>query len=195
LPKRPREPVSQSPPAKAEEEEARLFREAASGAVPLRPGPQRVHHEPRARLPDPAEEDREVRAQLEALVRGEAAFELSDTAEFLEGAVADLDRRTRQKLRRGELAIQGHIDLHGMTRDEAKVALEAFVIAQHDAGHRVVLVVHGRGRNSKDGVPVLKERMAPWLSRGPLGRRVLAFCSARPSDGGTGALYVLLRKA
>jgi DNA-nicking Smr family endonuclease len=109
--------------------------------------------------------------------------------------VADLDRRTRQKLRRGDLAIQGHIDLHGMTREEAKAALEAFVIGQHDSGHRVLLVVHGRGRNSKDGIPVLKERMSPWLSRGPLGRRVLAFCSARPCDGGTCALYVLLRKA
>jgi DNA-nicking Smr family endonuclease len=195
MPKRPREPASTPPPPRTEDDEARLFREAASGAVPLRPGPERVTALPNVRLPDPAEDDQAVRNQLEALVRGEAAFDLSDTEEFLEGAVVDLDRRTRQKLRRGDLAIQGHIDLHGMTRDEAKVALEKFLIAQHDAGRRVLLVVHGRGRNSKDGVPVLKERMVPWLSRGPLGRRVLAFCSARPCDGGTGALYVLLRKA
>jgi DNA-nicking Smr family endonuclease len=174
---------------------ARPVKEAVTGVVPIPAGPERVTSLPRASLPDPAEEDREVRAQLEALVRGEATFELSDTEEFIEGAVADLDRRTRHKLRRGELAIQGHIDLHGMTRDEAKVALEAFLVHQWEVGHRVVLVVHGRGRNSKDGVPVLKERMGPWLSRGAIGRRVLGFCSARPCDGGTGAVYVLLRTA
>src|SRR5450432_1930660 len=167
--KRPRAKASTPPPAKATEEEERLFREAVMGTVPLPPGPERVTALPAPRLPDPAEDDDEVRAQLAALVRGETAFDLSDTEEFLEGAVADLDRRTRQKLRRGDLALQGHIDLHGMTRDEAKGALEEFVVTQHEAGHRVLLVVHGRGRNSKDGVPVLKERMVPWLSRGPLG--------------------------
>ena len=62
------------------------------------------------------------------------------------------------------------------------------------AGHRALLVVHGRGLNSKDNAPVLKERLKSWLARGQIGRIVLAFSSARPVDGGTGALYVLLRR-
>jgi DNA-nicking Smr family endonuclease len=57
-----------------------------------------------------------------------------------------------------------------------------------------VLIIHGRGRRSKDQIPVLKERLKVWLSRGRVGRGVLAFCTARPADGGAGALYVLLRK-
>jgi DNA-nicking Smr family endonuclease len=56
-----------------------------------------------------------------------------------------------------------------------------------------VLIVHGRGLGSKDNVPVLKEKLTAWLTRGAIGRHVLAFTSARPWDGGTGAVYVLLR--
>ncbi|MHB1844007.1 MAG: Smr/MutS family protein [Deltaproteobacteria bacterium] len=127
-------------------------------------------------------------------MRGEAAFHVAETTEFIEGAVADLDRRTRLRLRRGELSVQAHLDLHGLTREEARVAVEQFVRSQRLRGHRCVLIVHGRGLNSKDGVPVLKEALARWLSRGPLGRSVLAFCTARPCDGGGGALYLLLRR-
>jgi DNA-nicking Smr family endonuclease len=56
-----------------------------------------------------------------------------------------------------------------------------------------VLIVHGRGLGSKDNIPVLKEKLQAWLTRGAIGRHVLAFTSARPWDGGTGAVYVLLR--
>jgi DNA-nicking Smr family endonuclease len=147
-----------------------------------------------ARLPDPNAEDREVTAELESLVRGEMAFDLSDTDEFLEGAVADLDRRTRRQLRHGEFAVQAHLDLHGLSRDEARDALAGFIGKQRGLGRRCVLIIHGRGLNSKDQIPVLKESMARWLSRGALGRQVLGFCTARPSDGGAGALYVLLRR-
>jgi DNA-nicking Smr family endonuclease len=57
-----------------------------------------------------------------------------------------------------------------------------------------VLIVHGRGHNSKDQIPVLKSRLANWLARGQWARLILGFTSARPCDGGAGALYVLLRR-
>jgi DNA-nicking Smr family endonuclease len=57
-----------------------------------------------------------------------------------------------------------------------------------------VLIIHGRGLHSKESVPVLKERLKVWLSRGRIGKSVLAFVTARPSDGGAGAVYVLLRR-
>lgn len=171
-----------------------LFLEAAAGAVPLKAGPARVVAEQQGRLPDPKADDREVMGELGALVRGEIRFRLEDTFEFIEGAVADLDKRTRLRLRRGEFAVQAHVDLHGLRREEAHAEVDRFVQEQHRQGRRCVLIVHGRGLNSKDRGPILKEQIGRWLSRGVAGKLVLAFCSARPCDGGAGAVYVLLRR-
>ena len=73
-------------------------------------------------------------------------------------------------------------------------AVDAFLTRAHRSGHRCVLIIHGRGLNSKDQIPVLKSRVTTWLRRGTWARWVLAFTSARPCDGGAGALYVLLRR-
>ena len=105
-----------------------------------------------------------------------------------------LDPRLMRRLRRGDFAWQAYIDLHGMTTEEARPAVDRFLIEAVRVGHRCVLIVHGRGHNSKDQTPVLKERLKVWLARGSAARIVLAFATARPSDGGAGALYVLLRR-
>ena len=68
-----------------------------------------------------------------------------------------------------------------------------FIRDCHNNGLRCVLIVHGRGFGSKDNIPVLKNKLASWLTRGAIGKKVLAFTSAKPYDGGTGAVYVLLR--
>jgi DNA-nicking Smr family endonuclease len=133
--------------------------------------------------------------ELRALVRGDAPFDLADGDEFVEGRVAGLDPNLVRKLRRGDFAVQGHVDLHGMTRDEAKRAVETFLRASRNAGKRCVLVVHGRGLHSRDQLPVLKEALRTWLSTARFARHVLAFATARPADGGAGAVYVLLRRA
>jgi DNA-nicking Smr family endonuclease len=133
--------------------------------------------------------------ELRALVRGDTPFDLADGDEFVEGRVAGLDPNLVRKLRRGDFAVQGHVDLHGMTRDEAKRAVEAFLRASRNAGKRCVVVVHGRGLHSKDQLPVLKEALRTWLSTARFARHVLAFATARPPDGGAGAVYVLLRRA
>ncbi len=139
-------------------------------------------------------EDDAALAELADLVAGVAAFDISDTEEHVEGTVVGLDPRILRRLRAGELAYQGHLDLHGMTADEAKRAVQEFIFRSMVAGHRCVLLVHGRGRNSPDQRPVLKDRLKDWLTHGELGRRVLAFSTARPYDGGSGAMYVLLRR-
>ncbi len=90
--------------------------------------------------------------------------------------------------------MQGVIDLHGLTRQEARELLPRFISRSRAQRRRCVLIVHGRGLNSKDQIPVLKESLKVWLSRGTLSRSVLAFCTARPNDGGAGAVYALLRK-
>ena len=81
-----------------------------------------------------------------------------------------------------------------MTREEAKAALEAYVLRARHAGKRCVLVVHGRGLHSKDQVPVLKDALKRWVATARFSEHVLAFATARPHDGGAGAVYLLLRR-
>jgi DNA-nicking Smr family endonuclease len=138
--------------------------------------------------------DAEALAELSDLVTGNGTFDIADSIELVEGAVAGLDRRLVRRLRAGDFAYQSFLDLHGMTAEEARVAVDRFLAAAHRKGQRCVLIVHGRGLNSKDHVPVLKHRVVTWLARGAWARLVLAFTSARVCDGGGGALYVLLRR-
>lgn len=138
--------------------------------------------------------DAEALAELCDLVAGNAPFDISDSDEHIEGAVIGLDPRLLRRLRAGEFSYQAHIDLHGMTSDQARHSVETFLTQAFHEGKRCVLIVHGRGRNSKDQIPVLKSRLTTWLGHGQWARLVLAFCTARPCDGGAGALYVLLRR-
>lgn len=176
-----------------EECERASFERAMAGVTPLEHDhvPSRISVPP---LP-PVEDELQVADRfLAGIVRGNVPFDLTDTGEYLEGKVQGLDPRVVQKLREGQYAVQGHLDLHGLDRHEAKVALREFIERAWADGKRCVLVIHGRGLRSPNGIPVLRERLKEWLSRGSIGRRVLAFASARPVDGGTGAVYVLLRR-
>jgi DNA-nicking Smr family endonuclease len=139
-------------------------------------------------------EDAEALATLSDLVAGNGDFDISDSSEYLEGSVLGLDPRILRRLRRGEFSYQALLDLHGRSAAAARVEVVRFVAEARAAGHRCVLIVHGRGHNSRDQVPILKERLKGWLAHGQVGRSILAFTSARPADGGTGAVYVLLRR-
>lgn len=139
-------------------------------------------------------EDAEAYAQLSDLVEGIGPFDIADTDEYIEGIAAGLDRRLLVRLRRGDYAVQGHIDLHGLNREEARIRVEQFLQESRLHSRRCVLIIHGRGLNSKDQIPVLKESVRLWLTRGRISRSVLCFATARPTDGGAGAVYVLLRR-
>ena len=99
--------------------------------------------------------------------------------------------RELQRLRRGRLRVEDHLDLHERTVAEAGVALERFLTDARRRGRRCVRIVHGKGLGSRSGRPILKTYVDRWLRTRS---EVLAFCSAIPPDGGTGALYVLLRR-
>lgn len=142
----------------------------------------------------PTDPDAEALAELSDLVAGNGSFDISQTTEFVEGAVLGLDRRLLRRLRNGEFAYQSYLDLHGKTSEQARAAVDSFLTDAYRRGYRCVLIVHGRGHNSTDQVPVLKRKVTAWLSRGSWARCVLAFTSARSCDGGSGALYVLLRR-
>jgi len=170
-----------------DDDEARLFRDAVRGVRPLAPrspAPRPPRARPRARF---------TRADQAAVLK-----------ESLQGADADPElaggeqlnfRRphvhpnTLRRLRRGEFRVQREIDLHGMTAAEAKAALREFLVRSLERGVRCVRIVHGKGLRSGNRGPVLKSTVSALLRRT---EAVLAYVSARPVDGGSGALYVLL---
>lgn len=105
----------------------------------------------------------------------------------------EVDTRTAEKLRRGQMEIEAKLDLHGHSRERAHEALNRFITASQASGKRCVLVVTGKG--GRDGSPGILRREVPnWLHEGGLNNIVLRHEKARPNDGGEGALYVLIRR-
>lgn len=111
-----------------------------------------------------------------------------------------MDRRRFEKLRRGRLAPEARLDLHGMTSERAHGALVAFILAAHGTGLRLVLVITGKGREGDADAHaphrhgVLRHSLPHWLSAPPLAGRVLQLAPAHQSHGGGGAFYVYLRR-
>jgi DNA-nicking Smr family endonuclease len=139
-------------------------------------------------------EEQEALHDLESLVDGSAPFDFSLSDEYIERAVEPNARVLLRKLRRGQYSVQANLDLHGMDREEARVRVEAFILRSVGLRLGCVKIIHGRGHNSKENRAVLKELLQLWLATRRMSRNVLAYTSARPSDGGAGAVYVLLRK-
>lgn len=114
------------------------------------------------------------------------------------GVTPGLDKRRAERLRRGQLSVEGRIDLHGMTQEAARRALDAFLAASYAAERRMLLVITGKGlrpnARAEDATGVLRRAVPRWLNESPNRERVLAFTHAQPRDGGSGALYVLLRR-
>ena len=105
---------------------------------------------------------------------------------------ADLGALDFAQLAEGRgIGAQARLDLHGCTWDDARARLQQFINQCQRQGQRRALIVHGKGRHSADGQPVLKAGLASWLKQHP---QVIAYCSARINDGGSGALYVEFRR-
>lgn len=114
---------------------------------------------------------------------------------------AGIDRNTAERLRRGQLPVEARLDLHGMNREKAQQALLGFIHRQYVAGKRCVLVITGKGPGKdgrrdplNEGFGVLKQSVPQWLAEPPNRSLVLKTATAKPKDGGEGALYVLLRR-
>jgi DNA-nicking Smr family endonuclease len=132
--------------------------------------------------------------EFESFARGDSPFSLTDTEEFQYGLAPGVTHELLASLKRGDFAFRQHLDLHGLSRDEAHAALGDFVVLARRNNERCVLVITGRGKSSPDGVSVIKEALPRWLSRAPIRAHVLAFCTAQSVHGGPGAFYVLLRR-
>ncbi|GEM_PF-107129 len=114
-----------------------------------------------------------------------------ETGEELLFARNGIQRRVIQNLRRGHYSINGELDLHGMTVPIAREALVKFLHRYRRAEQQCVRIVHGKGNGSRQKQPILKIKINQWLQQRD---EVLAFCSAPNTDGGTGAVYVLLKR-
>ena len=173
------------------------FLEAMSDVIPLSAdGKQKVPGQGKNIWPSHTLTDDEeaAMAHLRDLVKGSIEMDITFSDEYIEGTISGVRRSIMRQLKKGQLPIQDYIDLHGLTKKDAENRVREFLLKSHSRGLRCVLIVHGRGLNSPDSMPILKERLPVWLNRGPARKIVLAFATARPYDGGTGAIYVLLRK-
>lgn len=171
------------------EEEKRLFRTAVGPVKPVRQdkvGPDRTQPPPEP-LQTRMDEQQVLR---DLLSEGYDPVDL-ETGEELHYARPGLQHSLLRRLRRGHFSVGAALDLHGMTVAMARQALSEFLRDARRNGTRCVRIVHGKGKGSRLGQPVLKRKLNLWLRQRD---QVLAFCSARPVDGGTGAVYVLLKR-
>lgn len=131
---------------------------------------------------------------LADFMAGKLEFAVSGTGEYLEGHVVGLDELVLNRLREGQFSPEAHYDLHGLNSEQAFESLKEFIHTAWLKDLRSVLVITGRGKNSPAGQSVLRQKLQTWLTREPFKRIVLAFCTARPHDGGPGSIYILLRR-
>ncbi len=172
---------------KLDDDEASLFREAVSDVKPLR---QDRHTATPRRRPARARFAREDRlAVLEESLHGPLGDPLVASGDELSFRRPGVSQSVLRKLRRGEYRVGGELDLHGLTAAQAKQALRAFLAAALARQAGCVRIIHGKGLRSGHRGPVLKAAVSGVLMRTSA---VVAYVSARPVDGGTGALYVLL---
>lgn len=175
--------------ARLAEQERRAFELSVGPVTPLR-RVDRVLHERQQPAPEPRQREADERAVLLQALSDEIDIDtLLDTDETLSFRREGIAVEVVRKLRRGHWALQAQLDLHGLRRDAAREALGLFIHDSVRRGLRCVRVVHGKGHGSPGREPVLKGRVRRWLVQK---NEVLAFVQARASDGGAGALMVLL---
>lgn len=175
--------------AQKAEAERHLFVRAVGAVKPI-PAKARVLNLGKRPEPRPLQQDLDDQAALLESMSDEfdvsTLLDVDDQLSFRRpGIGTDITR----KLRKGEWSLQGQLDLHGLRSDEAREALGQFVRDAKRMGWRCVRVVHGKGLGSPGKEPVLKSKVQRWLVQK---NEVLAFVQAKPSDGGAGALVVLL---
>ena len=171
-------------------EDLAMFLAAVDGARPL-PKRDRVILDAPKPSPRPRQRELDEAAVIGELLHGPLAIDdwldLGGADSFVRSG---LSRTVLRDLRRGRWSIQGHVDLHGMNRHEAREQVTEFVAESLAAGKRCLRIVHGRGHGSPGREAILRQLVKVWLGRC---KDVLAFCHAPPSDGGDGALWVLLK--
>ena len=122
----------------------------------------------------------------------EVSYEVEDMqpGDVLSFCRSGIQNNIFKKLKKGQFNVGAELDLHGHTRPETQVALARFIQVSRENNIRCVRIIHGKGYGSSNQGPIIKPFVNKWLQQR---NEILAFCSARPNDGGTGAVYVLLK--
>lgn len=172
-----------------DDDDVLLFRQSMADARPLK---RSAEPPPRPKPPASArfrkaDEARVLRDSLDPSMDPEVL----DNGDHLHYRRAGVSDQLLKKLQRGRFRLQAEVDLHGLTVPMARRALADFLGECRQDGLTCVRVIHGKGLGSGNKGPVLKAKVARWLKQA---EPVLAYSSARPNDGGTGALYVLLER-
>ena len=180
-----------------QEDDLELFLQAVQDVKPLGgkgQGRQVAPENPPESPQTPPDQDSRAQKYLQDLVHGKVEFDIEMTSEYIIGHVRGFNSRMLNRLKTGEYSTQAHLDMHGMTTEQAHYQLICFMREQYLNGKRCILLIPGRGKNSPQGLGVLRQEVQRWLTQEPLKRVVLALSTAQPKHGGAGALYVLLRK-
>jgi len=153
-------------------------------------GPPTALPDSRPKTVDQNNEDRKL---MQAAMDENIPILAVNHPEYIEGWIGVAGRRFLPNLRNGIYSIQGAIDLHGLARDEARQAVEDFVSRMSRYRSCCVKIIHGRGINSPNDRAILKDNLQRWLVNRRMSHHVVAYASAPATDGGVGAVYVLLQ--
>jgi DNA-nicking Smr family endonuclease len=176
------------PPPTDADEDFEAFAEAMRN-VARRPDSNRAAQHRAPLDPRAKQHEADEKAVLDELLAHDPE-QFVETGEGLSYRGPGVQESVFRRLKRGAYRIGAELDLHGMNSETARVALHRFLAEAVLDGHRCVRVIHGKGLRSSNKGPVLKARVDRWLRRT---KEVLAFVATRPEDGGSGAVYVLLR--
>ncbi len=176
--------------ANISDQDRELFQQSMAGTRKLNIEP-RITPEKKQPPPRPLQQEKDNQQVLTDMLSDPVDPADMETGEELLFVRSGIQQRTLKKLRRGEFSIEAELDLHGRTKLEAREAIVEFLHFCHSHNLRCVRIIHGKGHGSLGKRPILKQYVNHWLRQRD---DILAFCSARQVDGGTGAIYVLLRR-
>lgn len=168
-------------------------------AAPAPPAPASGKEAPQAPAdakgdPKPARERVDISGLRMGAQEGRAAPAAPGSGGLGYGDAPGVDKRTATRFRRGLMPIDAKLDLHGHTQQSGRMALAGFLHAHRAAGRRCVLVVTGKGLKDDWSPGALRQALPGWLNAPDLRRLILAYCHAQPHHGGSGAVYILLRR-
>jgi DNA-nicking Smr family endonuclease len=172
------------------DDEAEAFREAVKDVQPL-PDSGRVVHSAERPMPRPRQREQDDRQVLVDSLNDEPSLEaVLESGDALAYVREGMPTQVLRKLRAGVWSVQDELDLHGLRSDEARDLLAQFLADALRGGRRCLRIIHGKGSRSHNNEPVLKRKVAAWLRQRT---EVLAYCEARPAEGGGGAVIVLIQ--